>query len=137
MARVRSTARVSHEGEETETTETAPISEVMKWSGLVVLEEVAAEGASNTEAEQIVAGGESDNESEEDNSILSPTKPSHIEFGKSTVTEDDMVMMRKLGYFGEAEASLSGLLGTRLFQNQKRMKLSFSRASSDQDFGSP
>jgi hypothetical protein len=96
MAKVRSTARVSHEGEETETVETTPISEVMKWSGLVVLE-VATEGASNTEAEHIVAGGESDNESEEDNNILSPTKPSHIEFGKSTVTEDDMVMMRKLG----------------------------------------
>jgi hypothetical protein len=51
MARVRSTARVSHEGEATETAETAPISEVMKQPGLVVLEEVAAEGASNTEAE--------------------------------------------------------------------------------------
>jgi hypothetical protein len=106
MARVRSTARVSHEGEATETAEIAPISEVMKQSGLVVLEEVAAEGASNTEAEQIVVGGESDNESEEDNNILNPTKPSHIEFGKSTVTEVDMVMMRKLGYFGEAESKL-------------------------------
>jgi hypothetical protein len=106
MARVRSTARVSLEGEETETAETAPISEVMQRSGLVVLEEIVVEDASNTEAEQIVAGGENDNESEEDNSILNPTKPSHIEFGKSTVTEDDMVMMRKLGYFGEAESKL-------------------------------
>jgi hypothetical protein len=106
MARVRSTARVTHEGEETETAEIAPISEVMKWSGLVVSEEVAAEGASNTEAEQIVARGKSDNESEEDNNILNPTKPSHIEFRKSTVMEDDMVMMRKLGYFGEAESKL-------------------------------
>jgi hypothetical protein len=33
-------------------------------------------------------------------------KPSHIEFGKSTVTADDMVMMKKLGYFGEAESKL-------------------------------
>jgi hypothetical protein len=103
---VRSTARVSREGEETKIAETAPILEVMKRSGLVVSEEVTAEGAPNTEAEQIVAGGESDNDSEEDNSILSPTKPSHIEFGKSTITEDDMVMMRKLGYFGEAESKL-------------------------------
>jgi hypothetical protein len=103
---VRSTARVSREGEETKIAETAPILEVMKRSGLVVSEEVTAEGAPNTEAEQIVARGESDNDSEEDNSILSPTKPSHIEFGKSTVTEDDMVMMRKLGYFGEAESKL-------------------------------
>jgi hypothetical protein len=78
----------------------------MKRSGLVVSEQTAAEGAINTEDEQIVAGGESDNESEEDNSILNPTKPSHIKFGKSTVTEDDMVMMRKLGYFGEAKSKL-------------------------------
>jgi hypothetical protein len=106
MARVRSTARVSREEVETKIAETAPISEVMTRSGLVVSEEVTTEGASNAEAEQIVAGGESDNESEEDNSILSLTKPSHFEFRKSTVTEDDMVMMRKLGYFGEAESKL-------------------------------
>jgi hypothetical protein len=38
MARVRSTARVTREGEEAEATETAPISEVMRHSGLVVTE---------------------------------------------------------------------------------------------------
>jgi hypothetical protein len=37
---------------------------------------------------------------------LIPTKPSHLEFEKSTVTEDDMPMMMKLGYFGEAESKL-------------------------------
>jgi hypothetical protein len=36
MARVRSTARVSREGDETETTETAPISEMMRRSWLIV-----------------------------------------------------------------------------------------------------
>jgi hypothetical protein len=35
MARVRSTARLTNEGEETEATETTPISEVMRRSGLV------------------------------------------------------------------------------------------------------
>jgi hypothetical protein len=100
MARVKSNARVFREGDETEVTETAPISEVMRRSGLVVPEEATAEDASNAEAEQAVAEGESDNESEEDNSILSPTKPSHIEFGKSTVTAEDLVVMKKLGYFG-------------------------------------
>jgi hypothetical protein len=84
-----------------------------------VSEEVTAEGAPNTETEQIVAGGESDNESEEDNSILSPTKPSHIEFGKSTVTEDDMVMMRKLGYFGEAESKLVWFAGEEIVPEPK------------------
>jgi hypothetical protein len=38
MARVRSIARVSHEGEEAEVIGTAPISKVMKQSGLVVTE---------------------------------------------------------------------------------------------------
>jgi hypothetical protein len=39
MARVRSTARVAHEGEEAGVIETTPISEMMKRSGLVVQEE--------------------------------------------------------------------------------------------------
>jgi hypothetical protein len=106
MARVRSTARVSREGDKTEVTETAPISEVMRRSGLVVPEEATTEGASNAKAEQAVVEGESDNESEEDNNILSPTKSSHIEFGKSTVTAEDLVLMKKLGYFGENEDGL-------------------------------
>jgi hypothetical protein len=54
----------------------------MRRLGLVASEEAIAEGASNAEAEQIVAEGGSENESEEDNSIPSPMKPSHIEFGK-------------------------------------------------------
>jgi hypothetical protein len=45
-------------------------------------------------------------ESEEDYNILIPTKPSHLDFEKSTMTEDDMPMMMKLGYFGEAESKL-------------------------------
>jgi hypothetical protein len=106
MARVRSTARVSREGEETEATEIAPISEVMKRSGLVV----ADEGTSNVEAEQTMIEGE-DAESEEDYSILIPTKPSHLDFEKSTVSEDDMPMMMKLGYFGEAESKLVRFAG--------------------------
>jgi hypothetical protein len=36
MARVRSTTRVSHEGDEAKVIETAPISEVMRRSGLLV-----------------------------------------------------------------------------------------------------
>jgi hypothetical protein len=44
MAQVRSTARVSREGDESEVTETTPISKVMRRSGLVVSEEAIAEG---------------------------------------------------------------------------------------------
>jgi hypothetical protein len=103
MARVRSTARVTHEGEETEVTETAPISEVMKQSGLVVTEGTTDEGTPIAEAKQTVAEEEDIEEDEEDYSILIPTKPSHLDFEKSTVSEADMPMMMKLGYFGEAE----------------------------------
>ena len=60
MARVRSIARVSREGDKTEAAETAPISEVMKRSGLVV----ADEGASNAEAEQTMVEGEDVGESQ-------------------------------------------------------------------------
>jgi hypothetical protein len=102
MARVRSTARVSREGDETEAAKTAPSSEVMKRSGLVA----AVEGTSNAEAEQTVVEDEDVVESEEDYSILIPTKPSHLDFEKSTMTKDDMRMMIKLGYFGEAESKL-------------------------------
>jgi hypothetical protein len=51
MARVCSIARVTREGHETEATETAPISEVMRQSGLVVTEGTVDEGSSGAEAE--------------------------------------------------------------------------------------
>ena len=119
MARVRSTARVSHEGDETEVTEIATISEVMRRSGLVVQEGATAEGTSNAEAEQDVAKVRSDNESEEDDSILCPTKPSHIEFGKSIVKAEDLVVMKKLGYFGENEDGLIRFAGEEVILEPK------------------
>jgi hypothetical protein len=87
MARVCSTTRVTHDGEEAEAAETALISEVMKQSGLVVPEDVSDEGAPAAEAEQV---GAEEDESEDDYSVV-PSKPSHLEFGRSTVTEDDML----------------------------------------------
>jgi hypothetical protein len=116
MARVRSTARVSREGDETEAAETTPISEVMKWSGLVV----ANEGASNAEVEQTMVEGENVGESEEDYNILIPTKPSHLDFEKSTMTEDDMTMMIKLGYFGEAKSKLIRFAGEEIIPEPKK-----------------
>jgi hypothetical protein len=95
MARIRSTARLTNEGEDTEATETTPISEVMKCSGLVVQEgeEVIPE------KDDAIAEAASDDE--EDDHILSPSKPSHIEFGKSNVKAEYLVLMKKLGYFGK------------------------------------
>jgi hypothetical protein len=116
MARVRSTTRVYREGVETEATKTAPISEVMKQSGLIM----ADEGASNVEAEQTVVEGENVGESEEDYNILIPTKPSHLDFEKSTVTKDDMPMMMKLGYFGEAKSKIIQFAGEETIREPKK-----------------
>jgi hypothetical protein len=98
MARVRSTARVTREGEETKG--------VMRQSGLVVTEGVIDKGTSATEAEQADIEEENADEEEEDYSILILPKPSHFDFEKSTVSEADMPMMMILGYFGEAEKKL-------------------------------
>jgi hypothetical protein len=74
MAEVRSNSRVVCEGDEVGTSETAPISEVMKRSGLVVQEETITEGAADAEAEQTV--GEADNENEdEDDDNMWPSSP--------------------------------------------------------------
>jgi hypothetical protein len=101
MARVRSTARVTRDGEEAEAAETAPISEVMKRSGLAVPEE-ASEGTPAAKAEQIdVEEGET---KDEYNAL--PSKPNHLEFGKSTITEGDMPKLIKLGYISEAKKKL-------------------------------
>jgi hypothetical protein len=111
MARVRSNASMSREGEETEVTETAPISEVMEQSGLVVTEGAIDEGTPDVEAEQVVVEEENVDEVEEDYSILIPTKPNHLDFEKSTVSEGNMPMMMKLGYFGEAKRKLVQFAG--------------------------
>jgi hypothetical protein len=87
MARVRSTARVTHVGDEAETTETAPISEVIKQSGLVLIEGAADEGVSTAEAEYVDIKEDVVDEEEEDYNTLMPAKPSHLDFGKSTVYE--------------------------------------------------
>jgi hypothetical protein len=82
MARVRSTARMTREGEETEATETAPISKVMRQSGLVVTEGATDEGAPTAEAEQADIEEEDANEEEEDYNTLILAKTSQLDFGK-------------------------------------------------------
>jgi hypothetical protein len=127
MAKVRSTARVTHDREETEATKTALISEVMRWSGLVV-----TEGASATEAEQADIEEGDIGEEEIDYNTAMPSKPSHLDFGKSTVSEADMAMMTKLGYFKEADKGLIRFGGEELSRNPKMMKWWSLRVSSKQ-----
>jgi hypothetical protein len=97
MARVCSTARVTRDGEEAEGAETAPISKVMKRSGLVASEDAPAVEAEQDDAEEL--------ESEDDYNAV-PTKPSHLELGKSTISEDEMPKLINLGYFSEAKKEL-------------------------------
>jgi hypothetical protein len=94
MARVRSTARVTRDGEEAEGAETAPISKVMKRSGLVASEDAPAAETEQADVEET--------ESEDDYSAV-PSKPNHLDFGKSTISEDDLPKLLKLGYFSEAK----------------------------------
>jgi hypothetical protein len=98
MARVRSTARVGNEGDETEATETVPISEAMKRSWLVTSEDAPVAEAEQADVEET--------ESEDDYSSAVPSKPSHLDLGKSTISEGDLSKMLNLGYFNEAKKEL-------------------------------
>ena len=82
MARVRSTPRVTHDGEGTKATQNAPISEVMRQSGLVVTEGATDEGAPGAEAEQADVEEDDVDEEEEDYNTLMPAKPNHLDFWK-------------------------------------------------------
>jgi hypothetical protein len=105
MARVRSTARVEREGDEVEGVENVPISEAMQRSGLVTSEEVPA-----AEAEQAAAEAEQGDieeaDSDDDYNISVPSKPSHLDFGKSTISKADLPKMVKSGYLSEDEKKL-------------------------------
>jgi hypothetical protein len=98
MARIRSTVRVDHEGDETEATETVPILEAMKRSGLVTPEDIPV-----AEVEQAAV---EETDSEDDYNSAVPSKPSHLDFGKSTISEADFPKMVKLGYLSEAKKKL-------------------------------
>jgi hypothetical protein len=99
MARVRSTTRVDREGDDTEATETVPISEAMKRSGLVTSEDAPAAEVEQVDVEE--------SESKDDYSSAVPSKPSHLEFGKSAISEGDLRKMLSLGYLSEAKKELN------------------------------
>jgi hypothetical protein len=98
MARVRSTARVEREGDETEGVETVPISEAMKRSGLMTSEDIPAAEAEQADIEEVDTDG--------DYNIAVPSKPSHLDFGKSTISKADFPKMVKSGYFSEDEKKM-------------------------------
>jgi hypothetical protein len=69
------------------------------------------EGAPTAEAEHADIEEEDVDEEEEDYNTLIPAKPSHLDFGKSTVSEADVPMMMKLSYFEETEKKLIRFAG--------------------------
>jgi hypothetical protein len=98
MARVRSTARVERDGDEIEAAETVPISDAMRRSGLVSSKDTPAAEATQADVEEVG--------SEDEYSCGVPSKPSHLDFGKSIISEADLPKMVKLGYFSEAKKEL-------------------------------
>ena len=127
MARVRSTARVEREGDETEASKTVPISEAMQRSGLVTLEKSPSD-----DAEQAIAEAEEEDieetDPEDDYRIAMPSKPSHLDFGKSTVSKADLSKMVKSGFLMKIRRSYYASGEKRLPQSRRRMKLLFSKA---------
>jgi hypothetical protein len=114
MARIRSTARLTNERGETEATDTAPILEIMRDSGMVAqTEEEIVPEKNNIDDE-----ANSDNASDDDG-ILSLSKSSHIEFGKSTVKPGDLTLMKKLGYFGKNDDELIRFAGDEIVSEPK------------------
>jgi hypothetical protein len=97
MAKVRYTARVERDGDEIEATETVSISEAMRRSGLVSSEDTPAAEATQADVEE---------DEIEDEYGAMPSKTSHLEFGKSTITKGDMAKLLKLGYFSEDKKEL-------------------------------
>ena len=121
MARVRSTARVEREGDETEASATVPISEAMRRSGMVTTEEnPTAETEQTTAVEEEEEENTEETDPEDDSHIAAPSKPSHLDFGKSTVSKADFPKMVKSGYFTENEKKLLRFGGGRNYPEARK-----------------
>jgi hypothetical protein len=71
---------------------------------------VTSEKAPIDDAEQAIAEAEGEDaeetDSEDDYHLATPSKPSHLDFGKSTVSKADLSKMVKSGYFTENQKKL-------------------------------
>jgi hypothetical protein len=100
----------------------------MRQSGLVTSEGIPAAETEQTVAytEQVAAEAEEGDieeaNSDDDYHIVVPSKPSHLDFGKSTVSKADFSKMVKSGYFSDNEKKLLRFGGRKLPRSQKRMK---------------
>jgi hypothetical protein len=116
MARIRSTARLTKEGGEIDATDMASISEIMKDSGMIAQREEKDALEKNVYGAKGNTGGD---DAEDDAGILSPSKPSHIEFGRSTMKPGDLVLMKNLGYVGRNDDDFVRFAGDEIFLELK------------------
>jgi hypothetical protein len=96
----------------------------MRRSRLIVQEEkepIPTKDAADAEAKP--TNVEADSKNKDDDGILSSSKPSHIEFGKSIVKAEDLVLMKKLGYFGENDDKLVRFAGEEVILEPKDDKV--------------
>jgi hypothetical protein len=112
MARIRSTARVERAEDETEAIETVPISEAMRRFGLAPSEDTPAAEATQADVEEVG--------SEDEYNCGMPSKPSHLDFGKSTISEADLPKMVKLGYCSETKKELVHFGGEEITLKPKK-----------------
>jgi hypothetical protein len=122
MARVRSTARVEREGDEAEGAETVPISEAMKRSGLMTSEDIPAVETEQADIEEADTDG--------DYNITVPSKPSHLDFRKSTISKANFPKMVKSGYFSEDEKKMIRFGGEEIMPKPQKDEIVLLRVSS-------
>jgi hypothetical protein len=92
----------------------------MRRSGLVVHEGEGSfpeKDSVNVKAENVDVEAGSDDE--EDDGILSPSKPNHVKFEKSTVKAEGVVLMKKFGYFGKNDDGLIRFAGDEVILEPK------------------
>jgi hypothetical protein len=112
MSSLLPTRHNKREGGEAEGAETVPISEAMQRSGLVTSEGIPTAETKQTVADtkQVAAEAEEGDieeaDSDDDYHIAVPSKPNHLDFGKSIVSKADFSKMVKSGYFSENEKKL-------------------------------
>ena len=80
---------------------------------------IPIEDVVDAKAEPTIAEADSENDDEDDDGILSPSKSSHIEFEKSIVKVEDLILMKKLGYFGENDDGLVRFAGEEVIPEPK------------------
>lgn len=56
---------------------------------------------------------------DEDDIVLRPSKPSHIEFGKYTMKLEDLCILKKVGYFGEKDNDMIRFVGDKTILEPK------------------